>query len=35
MSCYPEKKYVLDVKLEDEGEIKKGLIEALKNLVQF
>jgi (2Fe-2S) ferredoxin len=31
MSCYPEKKYVLDIKLEDEGDIKKGLIEALKN----
>ena len=32
MTCFPEKKYILDVKLDDCEEIKKGLKEALKKL---
>ena len=31
IACYPDKKYILEAKLEDEEEIKKGLIEALEN----
>lgn len=30
MVCYPEKKFILDVKTEDLKEIKKGLEEALE-----
>ncbi len=32
MSCYPEKKFLLEVKKEDGEEIKKGLKEALQSL---
>ena len=32
MACFPEKKYILEVKVDDYKEIKKGLEEALKEL---
>jgi (2Fe-2S) ferredoxin len=32
IACFPENKYLLEVKLEDCKEIKKGLIEALEKL---
>jgi predicted metal-binding protein len=32
IACFPEKKYLLDVKNEDLEEIKKGLLEALQEL---
>jgi NADH:ubiquinone oxidoreductase subunit E len=31
MSCYPEKKFILEAKKEDTEEIKKGLKEALES----
>jgi len=30
IACYPDKKFLLDVNLKDEEQIKKGLKEALK-----
>jgi hypothetical protein len=32
IACYPQKEFILEVKKEDSGEIKKGLKEALENL---
>ena len=32
MTCFPQKKYILEVKLDDYEEIKKGLLEALHEL---
>lgn len=32
IACYPEKKFLLDVDLDDEKKIKKGLKEALSQL---
>lgn len=31
IAVYPEKKFLLDVKIDDISEIKKGLVEALQN----
>lgn len=32
IACYPEKKFLLEVTLDDEKKIKKGLEEALKDM---
>ncbi len=32
MACFPQKKFILDVKQDDFSEIKKGLLEALEKL---
>jgi predicted metal-binding protein len=32
MTCFPQKKYILEVKMDDFEEIKKGLFEALHQL---
>jgi predicted metal-binding protein len=32
MTCFPQKKYILEVKVDDAEEIKKGLREALQKL---
>lgn len=32
MTCFPQKKYILEVKVDDFAEIKKGLKEALHQL---
>lgn len=32
LACFPQKKFILDVKEDDLKEIKKGLIEALEEL---